>query len=100
MAQAEQLRPAHSGLESDLIAANIHDKHSVGPSIRPVGTRCCFTMTSVIRVCSNFFEPEYMSQMLVWMRSCGQDLVRLIKKKSAMSSPQYEHACLAALFFC
>ena len=38
---------------SDLTAASIYDKHSVGLSIRPICTRCCFTMTKKIQVCSN-----------------------------------------------
>jgi len=38
----------------DLIAASIHDKYSVGPSIRPIYTRCCFTMTNMIQVCGIF----------------------------------------------
>ena len=38
----------------DLTAVDIYDKHSVGPFIRPVCTRCCFTMTNMIKVCSNF----------------------------------------------
>ena len=38
----------------DLIAASICDKYSVGPSIRPTCTRCCFTMTNIIQACSNF----------------------------------------------
>ena len=37
-----------------LIAASIYDKHSVGPSIRLICTRCCFRMTNVIQMCSNF----------------------------------------------
>ena len=39
---------------ANLTAANIHDTYSIGPSIRPVFTRCCFTKTNMIRVCSNF----------------------------------------------
>ena len=39
---------------ADLIAASVYDKYSVGPSIRPVCTKCCFTMTNMIQVCSNF----------------------------------------------
>ena len=31
--------------------------HSVGPSIRPICTRCCLTMTYVIQQCS---KPEYL----------------------------------------
>ena len=42
-------------LTGDLIAASIHDKYSVSPSIRPVYTRCCFTMTNMIQVCSIFY---------------------------------------------
>jgi len=38
----------------DLIAASIYHKYSVGPSIRPICTRFCFTMTNMIQVCSNF----------------------------------------------
>ena len=38
----------------DLITACIYDKYLVGPSIRPICTRCCFTMTDMIQVCSNF----------------------------------------------
>ena len=38
----------------DLIAASIHDNYSVGPSIRPICTRCCLTMTYMIQVCSYF----------------------------------------------
>ena len=38
----------------NLIAASIYDKYSVGPSIRPICTRCCFTITNMIQVCSNF----------------------------------------------
>ena len=39
---------------TDLIAESIYDCHSVGPSIRPFCTRCYFTMTDMIQVCSNF----------------------------------------------
>ena len=38
-----------------------YDKYSVGPSIRPIYTRCCFEMTNMIQACSNFIEPEYSS---------------------------------------
>ena len=44
--------PARGGF--DLSAAGISNGHSVGPSIRPICTRCCFTMTGMIKVCSNF----------------------------------------------
>ena len=39
---------------ADLIEASTYDKHSVDPSIRPVCTRCYFTMTYMIQVCSDF----------------------------------------------
>ena len=39
---------------SDLIAAIIYDKYSVHPSIRPICTKCCFPMTNMNQVCSNF----------------------------------------------
>ena len=38
----------------DLIAVNMYNKHSVGPSIRSIWTRSCFTLTNMIQVCSNF----------------------------------------------
>ena len=41
-------------IDADLIAASIYDNYSVGPSIRPICTRYCFTMTNLIQVCSNF----------------------------------------------
>ena len=39
---------------TNLIAASTHDKYSLGPSIRPICTGCCFTMTYMIQVCSTF----------------------------------------------
>ena len=39
---------------ADLIAASIDSKYSVGPSIRPIYTGCCFTMTNKIQAWSNF----------------------------------------------
>ena len=36
------------------IPPRMYDEWSVCPSIRPICTRCCFTMTSKIQVCSNF----------------------------------------------
>ena len=43
----------------NLIPMIFHPKCSVGPSIRPIYTRSCFTMTIMIQACSNFIEPEY-----------------------------------------
>ena len=37
----------------DLIAASIYEKHSLGPFVRPICTRCCFATTNMIQVCSN-----------------------------------------------
>ena len=38
------------GCIRDLIAASIFNNYSVGASIRPIYTRCCFTMTNLIQV--------------------------------------------------
>ena len=38
----------------NLTAASTHGIYSVDPSIRPICTRCCFTMTHMIQVCGNF----------------------------------------------
>ena len=38
--------------------ASIYDKYSVGPSSRPICTKCCFTMTNIIQVCSNFHRTR------------------------------------------
>jgi hypothetical protein len=43
-----------SGLGRDMITASICDKYSVGPSIRPIFTRCCFWMPNIIQVCDDF----------------------------------------------
>ena len=40
---------------ADLIAARIYDKYPIGPSIRPICTRCCFTMTDTIQVRGKFY---------------------------------------------
>ena len=40
--------------EMDLIAVIVHDKYPVGPSVRSICARCCFTMTNVIQVCTCF----------------------------------------------
>ena len=46
------------GSQCDLIAANVYEKYSVGPSIRSIYTRCCFTMTDTIQVCSNSHQAR------------------------------------------
>ena len=47
--------------QGDFIEVSVYDKRSVGPSIRPVCTRCCLTMTDMIQVCSNLIKPECLS---------------------------------------
>ena len=47
-----------SVLSRDVIAASIYDKPSIGPSTRPIYTICCFTLTSMIQVCSNFHRTR------------------------------------------
>ena len=37
-----------------LIAVSIYHEYSVGQSIRPISTRCCFKMTNMIQVFSIF----------------------------------------------
>ena len=46
----------------------VYHKYSVSPSIRPICTRCCLTMTSMIQTCSNFIEAEHCSYILVRTR--------------------------------
>ena len=38
----------------DFIPTSIYDRYSVGPSVRSICTRCCFTITDMIQVCSKF----------------------------------------------
>ena len=42
----------------DLIAVRIYDNYSVGLSFRPICTRCCFTTTYLIQVCSKFHRVQ------------------------------------------
>ena len=42
----------------DSIAASNYDKHSVGPSFRPICDRYCSTMTNMMQVCSNFHQAR------------------------------------------
>ena len=46
--------PRHVRAPLRAIQSSTYGKYSVGPSIRPIRTRCCFTMTTMIQVCSNF----------------------------------------------
>ena len=55
--------------EQNFIEVSVYENHSQGPSIEPGCTRCCFTMTHMIQVCGNFIESEYLSHILVQMRS-------------------------------
>ena len=43
-----------SRFATNLTPVSIYDKYSAGPSIRPICTRCCLTMTDVIQACGNF----------------------------------------------
>ena len=63
--------PSLSG--SDSIAASIYNKYSVGPSIRPICTRCCFTMTDVIQVSSNFH-----SALLFFINTRPDEIIGLV----------------------
>jgi len=47
-------KSSRRGRQGALIPASICHEYSVGLSIRPICTRWCFTMTHMIRVCSNF----------------------------------------------
>ena len=47
-------KSSRRGWQGALIPASICHEYSVGLSIRPICTRWCFTMTHMIRVCSNF----------------------------------------------
>ena len=56
-------RPGQADLyqkRGDLIAASYYNKDSV-PSVRPICTRCCFTMTNIMQAAVIFVEPEYLS---------------------------------------
>jgi len=53
-AWALSVKNASCAQKRNLIAVSICDRYSVGPSIRPMCTRYCFTMTNMIQVCSNF----------------------------------------------
>ena len=48
----------HAGRGPGLIAASMYSKYSAGPSIRPICTRNCFTMTNMLEVCSNFHRAR------------------------------------------
>ena len=50
----EGVVPCEHPRQLNLTAANIHDQYSVSPSVRSICTRCCFTVTNMIRACSNF----------------------------------------------
>ena len=52
--KAEEKAAWHQAREAEEAQVIAADKYSVGPSILPICTRCCFTMTNMIQVCSNF----------------------------------------------
>jgi len=45
-------------IPTDQIAASIYDKYSVGISFEPICSRCCFTVTHMIQVCSDFQQAQ------------------------------------------
>ena len=61
----------------NLIAASIYDKLSRGPSIRPVCTRYCFTMTSMIQVCSNFHRARLPKMHTTGVLPALQGIIRV-----------------------
>ena len=63
--KCEGAMPCMHWAESNLIVSSIYDKYSIGPSIRLVCTRCCFNVTNMIQVCSNFHrDPAYIIDTL------------------------------------
>ena len=73
---------------ADLVAASIYHAYSVRPSIRPLNTRCCFTTTNKIEVCSTLrcaraFIIKYRPDAICHMLSGGFDRAR----RSLISSP-------------
>ena len=56
--QPETSNPGKIWYRKDLIPASIYDKHSVCPSFGPSCTRCWFTMTNIIRVCSKLHRAQ------------------------------------------
>ena len=63
--------------KTDLIAASIDDKHSAGPSFRPICTGCWFTMTMGYTRVVIFIDSKRLSYILVRMRSSCEDLRKL-----------------------
>jgi len=47
------MRRFSAGSDTETPAASAYVEYSVSPSIRPIFTRYYFTMTNMIRVCSN-----------------------------------------------
>ena len=45
-----------------------YNSYSAAPSIRPVCTRCCFTMTDMSQVCSNFHSAKSRARMAAHSR--------------------------------
>ena len=78
----------------DLIVSSIYDQNSVGPSIRPIGTRFCFTMTHMIQVCSNFY------QVRAFIIHSGPDEISAMSQPTPASSvcPYYLHESMNTLF--
>ena len=54
LADPDQIDQVPPPTPPDPITANVYDEYKVGPSIRPIRTSWCFTMTNMIQVCRNF----------------------------------------------
>ena len=66
---------------ANLTPANIYHRYSVGPSIRPMCTRCCLTMTHMTQVCSNFRSAR------VFIIDARPDEIWLSRQSHALSTP-------------
>ena len=51
--RSSSVRMVPRAYRQDLIPVSMYDKYPVGPSVRPIRTRFCSTMTNMIKVCSN-----------------------------------------------
>ena len=67
--------------------ASVYDKYSVGPSIRPICTRCCFTMTNMIWSAMNDMECFTMTHMILWSRMQPRDSRQMRRPQRSAPSP-------------
>ena len=63
-----------------LIVASVYDKYPVGPSIRSICTRFCFTMTNMTQASGDFHSA------LVFFRNIRPDEIHLAKRGWVMRS--------------